>query len=72
MFLGKFKKQTFKNFIARHQVNYLWENYKPTGKTTRIVGGRLQDINNYFEHFLGPDSTVTLTKGDSININIRF
>ena len=28
MFLDKFKNQTFKDFIARHQVNYLWKNYK--------------------------------------------
>ena len=67
--LDKFKNQAFKDFAARHQVNYLWQNLcKPVGVTARACAGRLQEISNYLEYFLGPDSNVPLIEGDLINI----
>ena len=36
--------------------------------TTRKCVGRLQEISNYLECFLGQDSDAPLTKGDLINI----
>ena len=41
---------------------------KPVGVTARACAGRLQEISNYLEYFLGPDSNVPLTEGDLINI----
>ena len=38
------------------------------GVTARACTGRLQEISNYLEYFLGPDSNVPLTEGDLINI----
>ena len=38
------------------------------GVTARACAGRLQEISNYLEYFLGPDSNVPLTEGDLINI----
>ena len=67
--LDKFKNQAFKDFAARHQVNYLRQNLrKPVGVTARACAGRLQEISNYLEYFPGPDSNVPLTEGDLINI----
>ena len=46
--LDKFKNKAFKDFVARHQVNYLWQNLqKPVGVTARACAGRLQEISNY-------------------------
>ena len=69
MTLDKFKGLAFKDFAARHQVNYLRQNLrKPVGVTARACAGRLQEISNYLEYFPGPDSNVPLTEGDLINI----
>ena len=69
MTLDQFKGLAFKDFAARHQVNYLRQNLrKPVGVTARACAGRLQEISNYLEYFPGPDSNVPLTKGDLINI----
>ena len=69
MTLDKFKGLLFKDFAARHQVNYLKHNLcKSVGVTTRACAGRFQEISNHLEYFLGPDSNVHLTKGDLINI----
>ena len=69
MTLENFKNQAFKDFAARHQVNYLRQNLrKPVGVTARACAGRLQEISNYLEYFPGPDSNVPLTEGDIINI----
>ena len=57
--LDKFKNQVFKDFAARHQVNYLRQNLrKPVGVTARACAWRLQEISNYLEYFPEPDSNV--------------
>ena len=57
--LDKFKNQAFKDFAARHQINYLQQNLrKPVGVTARACTGRPQEISNYLEYFPGPDSNV--------------
>ena len=67
--LDKFKNQAFKDFAAKHQVNYLQQNLrKPVGVTARACAGKLQEISNYLEFSLGPHSNVPLTEGDLINI----
>ena len=69
LMLDKLKNQAFKDFAARHQVNYLRQNLrKPVGVTARACAGRFQEISNYLEYFPGPDSNVPLTEGDLINI----
>ena len=69
MTLNKFKNQAFKEFVAMHQVNYLWQNLcKPVGKINRACTGRHQDISNYLECFPGPYLNVPITKGDLNNI----
>ena len=67
--MDQFKALVFKDFAARHQLNYLRQNLcKPMGATTRGSTGRLQEISNNLEYFPGPDSNVPLTEGDLINI----
>ena len=69
LMLEKLKNQAFKNFAAWHQVNYLQQNLrKLLGATAMACVGRLQEISNYLEYFLGPNSNVPLTEGNSINI----
>ena len=71
--LDKFKNQAFKDFAARHQGNYLRQNLrKPVRVTAKACAGRLQEISNYLEYFLGLDSNVPLTEGDLINILNRM
>ena len=69
MILDKFKNQAFKDFVAMHEVNFLWQNLHKTARvTTGGCIGRLQEISNYLEYILVPDLNVPLTKGDLINI----
>ena len=69
MTLDQFKGLTFKDFVGRHQVSYLIQNLcKPIGVPARACAGMTQEISNYLEYFPGPDSNVSLTKGELINI----
>ena len=69
MTLDQLKGLAFKDFAARHQVNYLRQILcKPVGVTARACARRLQEISNYLEYFPEPDSSVPLSKGNLINI----
>ena len=65
MMLDKFKNQAFKDFTARHQVNFLRENlHKSLEVTDRACVGRLQESSSYLEYYPGYNLTVPLIKGD--------